>query len=366
MKIPMFNTQRAYQAHKPEFDRAVLSAMEKGDYVFGSETAQFEANLAKYMGVKHVIGVGSGTDALQIALMSLNLPLGSSVLLPSYNYVAAQEACLLLGFKPVYCDVLRSTGNVDISMSGRILTSNRNIRAVIVSHLFGKSMELPKEMLEWCKDNKVYIIEDVAQSLGAVYRNGKKAGTAGDIGITSFYPTKNLACFGDGGAIFTNNKKLAQGIRMIANHGQRKLYQHEILGVNSRLDNIQAAILNVKLKYLEDDINKRRTMASFYEHELCTIEEITLPLDEMGTRTHTYNQFVILLSSPRKRDSLRKFLLKHGIDSRVFYPYSFGEGVQFKNSIGRYLSWYSLALPVTFEKKEISFVCDTIKKFFKK
>lgn len=351
----MFEAGRAYLQRKPEFDRAVLKAMRAGDYIQGSEVKKFERKLKEYLEVNHVIGVANGTDALQIAIMSLNLPQGSEIMLPAYNYIAGKEACEILGFTPVYADVTLLGFNLDPLAAWR--KTNPKVKAVIFTHLFGQVVGMDMQrIMNFAERQHLFVIEDCAQSIGT------KQPLRGHIGTTSFYPTKNLGCFGDGGAVFTNNLELAKRVRMIANHGQTEKYKHEQLGVNSRLDNMQAAILNVKLKYLDRDNRKRQRIAEQYDIGMGLISDLFLPI---RMDKHIYHQYVLTVRSNR-RNKLKKYLSRKGIQTEVYYPYSFENWNN--NDNAHYLSKHTLALPVhsTMKKTEVRRVINSVKKFFAK
>lgn len=313
LKIPFFNAKAAYYNRQELINEAIQKVLSRGTYINGPEVAEFASNLAAYLNVGQVIPCGNGTDALCLALMALDLNPGDEVMIPAFNFIAAAEAVALLGFKPVFVEVDENSFNVDCAaIEGNI---TKRTKAIIVVHLFGLSSQM-EQVLTIAKRNKLFVIEDVAQSLGGSY-NGQKLGTLGHIGCTSFFPTKNLACFGDGGAVFTNDLVLAKKIKMLANHGQQKKYNHVYIGLNSRLDTIQAAVLNVQLSCLDKLIENRRGIASYYLQNLKGIAGISLPqVDE----NHTYNQFCILLQNKELRDGLKFFLAENGVDTMVYYP----------------------------------------------
>ena len=356
-KIKIYDSVRGYMARKPKFDRAVLKAMKSGDYVLGSETSKFEANLAQYLGVKHVIGVGNGTDALQIALMSLNLPKGSQVILPAFDYISSTEMIKLLGFEPVYADITNQAFSVCPQKIYEKL--NPKVKVIIVSHLFGQVVgENMDRIMDFAKRNNIFVIEDFAQAIGC------KAPLRGDIGTTSFYTSKNLGAFGDGGGIFTNNKNIALYARMLANHGNPvgEKYNHIYSGVNSRLDNIQASILNVKLKYLDIDNKQRQKIASKYSLGLLGMSKYFSTPMEFGF--HSYHQYMLLLNSPLDRNKIRIFLAEKGIATEVYYPYYFGEN----NVMAEYCSKRMLALPMNpfIKDSEVKNIIQNIKEYFAK
>ena len=257
MNIQMVDLQGQYSHIKEEVDKAILSVIEAGHFINGPEVKQFSKELAEYNDVKHVIPCANGTDALQIAMMALGCVPGDEVILPAFTYVAALEVIALLSLKPVFVDVLPSTFELDTSQLKGKLTSRT--KAIVPVHLFGQCSNM-EVILAFAKEHHLAVIEDAAQAIGAEYKfnNGelKKAGTMGDMGTTSFFPSKNLGCYGDGGAVFTNNDELAEKLNMIANHGQKEKYIHETIGVNSRLDALQASILRIKLKHLNQYNNQ--------------------------------------------------------------------------------------------------------------
>ena len=275
-------------------------------FIGGDEIIKLEKSLSKLLNVKNVITCNSGTDALQIALMSLNLKKGDEVIIPSFSYISAIEVVALLGLTPRLIDIDSNTFNIDINELENAITSKTKV--VIPVHLFGQNSNMHK-IISIAKKYKIKIIEDSAQSINSKYRINKKifkSGTMGDIGCISFFPTKNLGCYGDGGAILTNNNKLAKKIRMIKNHGQSKKYIHDMIGVNSRLDNIQATIINLKLKYFENNNSNRKKIADIYFESLNNIKEINLPKTEKYSE-HIYHQFTIIVKNG-KRDALKKKL----------------------------------------------------------
>lgn len=313
IKVPFFDASLQYKTQKAVFDEVMQKVLESGAYINGPEVGIFALNLAAYLNVKRVIPCGNGTDALCLALMALDLNKGDEIIIPSFNFIAAAEIVALLGFKPVFVEADENSFNIDCTILEKKIT--KRTKAIIVVHLFGLPSPM-ENILAFAKQNDLFVIEDVAQSLGGSYQD-KKLGTLGHIGCTSFFPTKNLACFGDGGAVFTDDLQLAEKIKMLANHGQQKKYNHVYVGLNSRLDTIQAAILNVQLPWLDELIESRREIAAYYLQNLKGIAGISLPqVDE----NHTYNQFCILLQNKRLRDAVKVFLAENGVDTMVYYP----------------------------------------------
>ena len=317
--LQMVDLVEQYKNVRSEIDATVLDVLQSGAYINGKPVRQFAENLAHYLDVRHVVPCGNGTDALQIALMALELQEGDEVIVPAFTYVAPAEAALLLGLTPVFVDVDSQTFNIDISKIEAAVSPKT--KAIIVVHLFGQSCEM-EAILAIAQKNNLTIIEDNAQSIGCNYHfeDGRiaKTGTMGHIGCLSFFPSKNLGCYGDGGAILTNDDALAKRLRMIANHGQAEKYYHECVGVNSRLDTIQAAILDVKLKHLDDYISARQKAAHLYDALLKNCAEITLPKIASG-QDHVYHQYTLQVA-PEVRDDLATYLAAQGVPSMIYYP----------------------------------------------
>ncbi len=298
--------------------RGVRSS-ESTNYIKGHEVKIFEENLANYLNVAHVISCGNGTDALQIAFMALELKPGDEVIIPAFTYVATAEAIALLGLTPVMVDVLPDSFNISVEAIEKAITSKT--KAIVPVHLYGQSADMDP-IMRLADKHGLFVIEDNAQALSAeyIYHDGskKKTGTIGHIGCNSFFPTKNLGCFGDGGAITTNHPDLAEKCRMISTHGQKRKYYHETVGCNSRLDTIQAAILNVKLKYLDEYILARQKAADYYYKNLSNVDWITLP-GKASYAVHSFNQFTLIVKNG-KRDELQEYLKANGIPSIIYYP----------------------------------------------
>lgn len=315
----MVDLQRQYRLLKKEIDAALLTVAESGAYINGPEVGLFADRLAGYLDVPHVIPCGNGTDALQIALMALKLKPGDEVIVPAFTYAAAIEAVVLLGLTPVLVDVDPRTFNIDAAKIEKLIS--RQTKAIIAVHLFGQVCDM-EMILAIAKKYKLYLIEDNAQSIGSDYIFGdgssRKAGTIGDIGTTSFFPTKPLACMGDGGALITSNPELSERCRMISVHGQEQKYHHKIIGCNSRLDTIQAAVLNVKLRHLDELTSSRVEIAKRYDDQLDYISNIKIPF-RPAFSTHIYHQYTLLVGNG-KRDALQAWLKEKGIPSMVYYP----------------------------------------------
>ncbi len=313
-QIKFLNLTAEHKDIQRQLDKAILAAVHKGDYIQGEAVKDFENNLAEFLSVKHVITCANGTDALQIAMMALGLKIGDEVIMPTFTYVATAEAVAILGIKPIFIDVDPNTFTIDTHQIESKITDKT--KAILPVHLFGQCADMD-EIIAIAKAHDLAVIEDTAQALGSSYKDNI-SGTIGDIGTTSFFPSKNLGAMGDGGAVFTNNSKLAKKIRMITQHGQSKKYHHNIIGLNSRLDTIQAVILNIKLQYLEQKIHRRQQHASLYDTYLLDDNNIQLPLRNYDS-THTFHQYSIKVEKD-KRDFIRKRLYDKGIDSMVYYP----------------------------------------------
>tara|TARA_B100001559_G_C16476288_1_gene611554 strand:+ start:17 stop:1141 length:1125 start_codon:yes stop_codon:yes gene_type:complete len=317
-EIKMVDLKSQYEKIKNEINNCINHSLESTMFINGPVVNEFSENLKKYLGVKHVIPCANGTDALQISLMSLELSYGDEVICPSFTYIATAEVIALLGLKPVLCDVDPDTFNIKLEHIEKLVTNKTKV--VIPVHLYGQSADM-EDLIDYCKVKKIHIIEDNAQAIGADYTfsNGtkKRTGTLGDIGTTSFFPSKNLGCYGDGGAIFTNNDLIASKIKMIANHGQEKRYYHKLVGCNSRLDALQAGILNVKLKYLDTYNLNRRKMADKYDEAFKNIIDLKTPIRAKYS-THVFHQYTIKINS--NRENFIKFLNNVNIPSMIYYP----------------------------------------------
>lgn len=314
LTIPFFDAAHNYTLHKDELDKAIQHVLNGGQYINGTDVNVFTEALKSYLNTSYVVSCANGTDALQLALLALDLKPGDEVIIPTFNFIAAAEVVALLGLIPVFVDLLENDFNADYAQLHSIITART--KAIIVVHLFGAPANLDF-VLEVASKYNLFVIEDVAQSLGSNFKS-KKLGTIGHIGCTSFFPTKNLACFGDGGATFTSSEFLATRMKMIANHGQVKKYDHQLIGLNSRLDTIQAAILNVKLKYLDLEISQRRHLAKRYFEALCEVKNLILPIEKSDT-FHTFNQYCILLASESERNLLKLFLEENSVQTMIYY-----------------------------------------------
>ena len=315
----MVDLQTQYQHIKSEIDRGIQAVIDSASFIKGPSVASFQANLEQYTGAKHVIPVGNGTDALQIALMGLGLQPGDEVITPTFTFIATAEVVALLGLTPVVVDVDWDTMNISVEAIRKAITPRT--KAIVPVHLFGQCADM-EAIMSIAQEHNLYVVEDACQAIGAEYTfadgTKKQAATIGHIGCTSFFPSKNLGCYGDGGAIFTNDDELAAQMRAIANHGMVIRYHHDQVGVNSRLDSIQAAILDVKLPQLNEYIAARQKAAAYYDHAFANHEHILIPVrDERST--HVFHQYTLRLKDV-DRDALREALAAAEIPAMVYYP----------------------------------------------
>lgn len=318
-KIQMVDLQTQYTKIKEEIDAGIAEVINSASFIKGPKVAEFQAHLEQYTGAKHVINVGNGTDALQIALMGLGLQPGDEVITPTFTFIATAEVVALLGLTPVVVDVDWETMNMDIESVRRAITPHT--KAIVPVHLFGQCANM-EAIMELANEHHLYVIEDACQAIGAQYTfsNGetKQAGTIGHIGCTSFFPSKNLGCYGDGGAIFTNDDELADKMQAIANHGCHIRYHHDEIGVNSRLDSIQAAILDAKLPHLNEYIAARQKAAAYYDKAFADNEKLLIPGREPHS-THVFHQYTLRVVGA-DRDALREGLAARGIPAMIYYP----------------------------------------------
>lgn len=322
-KIQMVDLKGQYLKIKEDVDKGIQAVIDSSAFINGPAVKSFTEHLSQYMDNCHVVTCGNGTDALQIALMALNLKPGDEVIVPAFTYVASAEVIGLLGLTPVMVDIDPRTFNVTIENIKKGLSPKT--KAIIPVHLFGQSCDM-EPILEFAKEHSLFVVEDNAQAIGACYTfsNGyqAKTGTMGTIGCTSFFPSKNLGCYGDGGALFTNDEKLVERIRMIANHGQEVKYYHKVIGCNSRLDTIQAAVLDVKLRHLDEYCKARHNAASYYTERLRAFdpeEEFIMTPIEASNSSHVYHQYTLRVKNG-KRDALKQYLAEKGVPSMIYYP----------------------------------------------
>lgn len=317
--IQMVDLKQQYQKVKEEVDAAVLGVLESSAFINGPQVQRFAGALAQYLNVKHVIPCANGTDALQIALMALDLQPGDEVITPSFTYIATTEVIALLRLNPVFVDVDPKTFCIDADAIEKAITPKT--KAIVPVHLYGQSADMEK-IREIAHRHNLFVVEDNAQAIGSdfYFSDGstQKTGTIGTIGTTSFFPSKNLGCYGDGGAMMTNDDALADKLRMIANHGQKERYYHEIVGCNSRLDTIQAAILEIKLKHLDTYIDARRVVADYYDAAFKDCPGVTTPFRAANNR-HVFHQYTLILEGI-DRNALHSYLAQQNIPSMIYYP----------------------------------------------
>lgn len=315
----MVDLKRQYEKIKPEVDAAIMRVLESTAFINGPEVNAFAGELAEYLGVKHVIPCANGTDALQIALMALGLKPGDEVITPSFTYIATVEVVALLGLKPVFVDVDADSFTMNIDSVRAAITPRT--RAIIPVHLYGQSADM-EPLLQLAAEHRLPVIEDNAQAIGSDYAfsDGRKVktGAMGLIGCTSFFPSKNLGCYGDGGAMFTNDDAVAEKLRMIANHGQKQRYYHELVGCNSRLDSIQAAVLRIKLRHLDEYCDARRAAADFYDAAFAGNEQIVTPYRAPYSK-HVFHQYTLQLKGV-DRDEVVKALAERNVPAMIYYP----------------------------------------------
>ncbi len=371
--IKMADLHSQYLRIKPEIDEAIQQVLNSTAFIQGPQVNTFAQNLSRYMGEPHVITCANGTDSLQIAMMALELKPGDEIIVPVHTYVATAEVIALLGLIPVFVDVNKDSFNIDVNQIESRITSKT--KAIVPVHLYGQCAEMESIMKIAANNNNLYVIEDAAQALGVEYTfsdgSKKKGGTIGTIGTTSFFPSKNLGCFGDGGAIFTNDKALAEKMKMVANHGQKIKYHHDLIGINSRLDTLQAAVLDVKLNYLGEYEQKRNEAAAYYDAELKEVSGVCIPF-RVKNSTHVFHQYTL---KTERRDELKKYLESKGVPSMIYYPVplhfqkayqqkGFGEG---SFPVTEQLSKEVISLPIHTEMKEqeLRYICQTIKDFYR-
>ena len=367
-KIQMVDLRGQYEKIKTEIDTAIQEVINSTAFINGPQVREFNNNLAAYLGVKHAISCANGTDALQIALMALGLKPGDEVISPDFTFIATVEVIALLGLKPVLVDVDPETFNIDPVKVRKAITPKT--KAIVPVHLFGQCANM-KELLLIAEEYKLFIIEDNAQAIGGTYCDGAltgKAGTIGHLGCTSFFPSKNLGCFGDGGALMTNDDALAEKIRFIANHGSKVKYYNDEVGVNSRLDTLQAAILNVKLKYLDQYIAARQKAALVYNQLLTDVNEVTTPVVS-NYSDHVYHQYTIKVKGDR--NALQKYLQENNIPAMIYYPVPMHSQKAYKMEgdypVTDFLKDTVISLPMhtelTLDQQE--YICSRIMNFFK-
>lgn len=373
MKIQMVDLKGQYEKIKTEVDAGIQDCINNTAFINGPAVKEFQQDFEKYLNVKHVIPCANGTDALQIAMMALGLKPGDEIICPAFTYVATAEVMGLLGLIPIMVDVNEDTFDIQLEGLEKYLTPNT--KAIVPVHLYGQGADMEK-ILAFAEKHSLFVIEDNAQAIGSNYTFSdgtvKKTGTVGHIGCTSFFPSKNLGCYGDGGALMTNDDEIALKIRMIANHGQEKKYHHKILGCNSRLDTIQAAVLKVKLAHLDEYSAARNKMADYYDEHLAGISEISVPKRSENS-THVFHQYTLKVKNG-KRDGLQKYLAEKNIPSMVYYPLplyrqeAFQQYVHegFSLPITEQLCSEVISLPVhtEFDQQVLDYIISEIKNYF--
>lgn len=372
--IQMVDLKTQYEKLKPEIDSAVLEVVSSCAYINGPAVRNFEASMQAYLGAKYVIPCANGTDALQIAMMALDLDPGDEVIVPAFTYVATAEVIALLGYKPVMVDVDPATFNITPEIVEAAITPRT--KAIVPVHLFGQSCDMGP-ITELAKKQGLWVIEDNAQAIGAdyTYADGRtaKTGLLGHIGATSFYPSKNLGAYGDGGALYTNDDELGPKLKKIANHGQDRRYYHDLVGVNSRLDSIQAAILNIKLKHLDSYAAARRRAADYYDQAFADMAgQLACPA-RSGFSSHVFHQYTLKVKNSR-RDELQQYLKERGIPSMIYYPVPLYEQKAFKHAtevdflpVTDQLCREVISLPMHTEldKDTLDYIVEGVKSFFK-
>ena len=363
MEIPFNDLKKNYTQKKTKIDSAIKDVLESGYYILGNKVKKFEEEFATYIGTKHAIGVANGLEALQISLLSMDIGKGDEVITTSHSAVATTLAIVAVGAKPIFVDIDEYFHIDENKIEGKITNKTK---AIIPVHLFGQAVEI-EAIMKIAKKHKLMVIEDAAQAHGAKFKS-KKVGSFGDTGCFSFYPTKNLSAFGDAGMIVTNDDDLAEKCKMIRNYGQKNRYEHEVYGVNSRLSELQAAILSVELTELDKNNKKRQKVAEQYIKELANIKQIILPKRRAGADS-VFHLYVI---ETNKRDELQKYLKENGITTLIHYPIPIHKQKCLKE-------YNNIVLPITEEKaekilslpihphltkKEVAYVCQHIKQFF--
>lgn len=373
-KIQMVDLKAQYLAMQEEVDQAIIDVVRSGAFINGPAVKAFQANLEEYLGATRVVPCANGTDALQIALMALGLEPGDEVIVPAFTYVASAEVIALLRLSPVMVDSDPRTFNVRAEDIEAAITPKT--KAIIPVHLFGQSCDM-EPIMALAKKHGLHVVEDNAQAIGATYTfsDGRKArtGTIGDIGTTSFYPSKNLGAYGDGGAINTNNEALGNTLQKIANHGQAVRYYHDLVGCNSRLDSIQAAVLNCKLARLEGYSDRRRDAADYYDAHLQGIEGLLTPARQANS-THVFHQYTLRVDGGR-RDALKEYLQEAGIPSMVYYPVPLYDQKAFAGTAANEVNFLpntdllckeviSLPMHSDFEEATLAYIVEKVRAFF--
>ncbi len=367
--IQMVDLRSQYEKIKEEVNRGIQEVIDSTSFIKGGKVIDFQKQLESFLGVKHVIPVGNGTDALQISLMALGLQRGDEVILPTFTFVATAEVVALLGLTPVLVDV---DADFCLSLDAVEKAITPKTKAIVPVHLFGQNADMNR-LMAIAREHNLFVVEDACQSIGSVYTfaNGQKvfSGCIGHIGCTSFFPSKNLGCFGDGGAIFTNDDRLAAELRSVANHGMVVRYHHDRVGVNSRLDSIQAAVLEVKLKHLEAYTTARQSAADFYDNAFRECAAVIIPKRNPDS-THVFHQYTLILQGV-DRDALQAWLAQKGVPSMVYYPVPLHLQKAYRNErycegdfpVAEMLSANVLSLPMHTEldPEQLTFITEMVK-----
>ena len=374
LPIQMVDLKQQYQHIKEDIDKGIHAVLDSSAYINGKPVQEFASKLAVYLGSKHVIPCANGTDALQIAMMALGLQPGDEVITPSFTYVATTEVIALLRLTPVFVEVDKKTFCIDPDAIRKAITPKT--KAIVPVHLYGQAADM-ETIMQIAAEHNLYVIEDNAQAIGSdvQFSNGekKKTGTIGTVGTTSFFPSKNLGCYGDGGAIFTDDDALAQKLQMIANHGQSRRYYHDMVGCNSRLDTIQAAVLNVKLAKLDEYIEARRKVAYYYDDAFATHPKLTTPFRSSFTK-HVFHQYTLLVEGA-DRNGLQQYLADAGIPSMIYYPVpahrqqmfaAFG-GSAFQLPVTDWLTERVISLPIHTEmdNEQLAYITSKVAEYLK-
>ena len=374
--IPMVDLKSQYNNIKTEIDSAIQDVLDKTAYINGPNVKSFQNNLKEYLNVKEVIPCANGTDALQIAMMALGLKPGDEVITANFTFVATVEVIALLGLKPILVDVYPDTFTIDVNAIERAITPKT--KAIVPVHLFGQAADM-EAIMKLADQYNLYIIEDTAQAMGADYKfsDGRieKVGTIGHVGTTSFFPSKNLGCYGDGGAIFTNGEDLSKKLRSIIDHGMNERYYHDNVGVNSRLDTLQAAILDVKLPHLDTYNSNRIKAATYYDNAFAAYSEIQTPI-RFKKSNHIFHQYTLVLNEKIDRQALQNHLTEKGISSAVYYPVPLHMQVAYQDSrykegdfpVTERLCKTVMSLPIHTEmtSKDLKYITESVIEFIKK
>jgi dTDP-4-amino-4,6-dideoxygalactose transaminase len=374
-KIQMVDLLAQFRKIEPEVMQAIKNVIQNTAFIKGPDVKEFADKLEKHLAVNHAIPCGNGTDALQVALMALDLQPGDEVITTPFTFIATIEVIKLLGLKPVLIDIEEGSFNIDVSHIENAISDRTKV--ILPVHLFGQCCDM-KTIMDIAARKELFVVEDTAQALGANYyfekNSSQKAGTIGHIGCTSFFPSKNLGTFGDGGAIFTNDVNLGEKLAAMVNHGMKKRYYYDYIGVNSRLDTIQAAILNIKINHLEEYNNSRRKAADFYDEHLASIEEIKTP-PRSENSDHIFHQYTIRVKN-NKRNDLKKYLNEHEIPAMIYYPVGLHLQEAYKDlgykqgdfPVTEKACEEVLSLPMHTEltKDQLDYICEIINDFFKK